>query len=159
MLELDLGSFFNVKVYLFNIFLNLKPIFYNIWVSEVISQHLLINLDLGPTLKCAPGHDSIEDSSIIKSYWLKSGVADSENFKMWIWAISEWGSFDSRTPCLDHVWELKVPGIFYSGAAENHDFVVRGGLGPLKVWFDLARELKYPGNFNSHTWSKHGVRE
>ena len=42
-------------------------------------------------------------------------------------------SFDRRTPCLDHVWELKVPGNFYSGAAENHDFVVRRGLGPLKA--------------------------
>ena len=44
--------------------------------SEVISQHLLINLDLGPSLKCAPGHESIEDFSIIKSYWLKIGVVD-----------------------------------------------------------------------------------
>ena len=79
-LELDLGSFFYVKVYLFNIFFNLKPIFYKIWVSEVISQHLLINLDLGPTLKCAPGHDSIEDSSIIKSYWLKSRVVGLEKW-------------------------------------------------------------------------------
>ena len=36
--------------------------------SEGISQYLLINLGLGPLLKCAPGHDSMEDVSIIKSY-------------------------------------------------------------------------------------------
>ena len=73
-------------------------------LPEVISQHLLINLDLGPTLKCAPGHDSIEDSIIIKSYWLRSGVADSENFKIWIWAIWEWGvilfSYTMFGPCM-----------------------------------------------------------
>ena len=67
-LEIDSGSFFNVKVCFLNIFLDLKLIFSKFENSEVISQHLLINLDLGPTLKCAPGHDSIEDSSIIKSY-------------------------------------------------------------------------------------------
>ena len=67
-LEIDSGSFFDVKVYFMNIFLDLKLIFSKFENSEVISQHILINLDLGPTLKCAPGHDSIEDSSIIKSY-------------------------------------------------------------------------------------------
>ena len=44
------------------------PPFYKNEDYEVISQHLLINLDLGPTLKCAPGHDGMEDSNIIKSY-------------------------------------------------------------------------------------------
>ena len=67
-LEIDSGSFFNVKVHFLNICLDLKLIFSKFENSEVISQHLLINLDLGPALKCAPGHDSIEDSSIIKSY-------------------------------------------------------------------------------------------
>ena len=46
------------------------------------SQHLVMNPGQGPTLQCAPGHKSMEDFSIIKSYWLKSGVTDSEEFKM-----------------------------------------------------------------------------
>ncbi len=32
------------------------------------SQHLVMNPTQGPHLKCAPGHKSMEDSSIIKSY-------------------------------------------------------------------------------------------
>ena len=43
------------------------------------SQHLGMNPGQGPALKCAPGHDSIKDSSIIKSYCLKSGVMDKQN--------------------------------------------------------------------------------
>ena len=67
-LEIDSGSFFNVKVNVLNICLDLKLIFSKFENSEVISQHLLINPGLGPPLKCAPGHDSVEDSSIIESY-------------------------------------------------------------------------------------------
>ena len=50
--------------------------------SEVLSQHLLINLDLGPRLKCAPDHDSMNASIIIKSYNLKSGVMQNQNLKI-----------------------------------------------------------------------------
>ena len=67
-LEIVSGSFFNVKVQFLNIFLDVKLIFPKIENSEVISRHLLINLGLGPPLKCAPGHDSMEDSTFIKSY-------------------------------------------------------------------------------------------
>ena len=48
-----------------------------IWKYKLKSQHLVINLDQGPHLKCAPGHDSIEDSSIMKSYCLKSGIVQN----------------------------------------------------------------------------------
>ena len=67
-LEIDSGTFFSAKVSFLNIFLHLKLIFSKCDNFEVISQHLLINIDMGPTSKCAPGHDSIEDSSMIKSY-------------------------------------------------------------------------------------------
>ena len=50
-----------------------------IWTYKLKSQHLVINLDQGPTLKCAPGHKSMEDFKIIKSYWLKSGVVQNQN--------------------------------------------------------------------------------
>ena len=43
------------------------------------SQHLVINPGQGPALKCAPGHDSIKDSSIIKSYCPRGGVMDKQN--------------------------------------------------------------------------------
>ena len=47
------------------------------------SHHLVINPDPGPVLKCAPGHDSIKDSSIIKSYWLKVGLVRFQNRHTW----------------------------------------------------------------------------
>ena len=47
------------------------------------SQHLATNPSPGPSLKCAPGHESIEDSIIIKSYWLKSGVVQNQNRRFW----------------------------------------------------------------------------
>ena len=114
-------------------FLIWNSYFTNFENSEVISQHLLINLDLGPTLKCAPGHDSIEDSSIIKSYWLKSGVADSENFKMWIWAIWELGvilfSYTMFEPCM----RIKISWIFWF-------WCIR------KPWFHSQERLGSPEN-------------
>ena len=42
-------------------------------------QHIAINPNLGPDLKRAPDHDSIKDSSIIKSYCPKIGVVDFQN--------------------------------------------------------------------------------
>ena len=48
-------------------------------LPELISHHLPIHIDLGPALKCAPGHKSMEDFSIINSYRFKSGLARSEN--------------------------------------------------------------------------------
>ena len=78
-LEIDSESFLNVKVYFLDIVLILNLYFSRFQNSDVISQHLLINLGLGPLLKCAPGHDSMEDFSIIKNYWLKSGVVDKQN--------------------------------------------------------------------------------
>ena len=71
--------------------------FTKFWNSEVISQHLLINLGLGPPLKCAPGHDSMEDSNIIKSYCPKSGVMDEQNLESGIWGICGWGASDKQS--------------------------------------------------------------
>ena len=50
----------------------------------------------GPALKCAPGHDSIKDSSIIKSHCLKIGVADIQNLIFWFGAKSGWGQILNR---------------------------------------------------------------
>ena len=43
------------------------------------SHHLVMNPGQGPILKCAPGHKSVEDWNIIKSYWPKSGVVQIQN--------------------------------------------------------------------------------
>ena len=51
------------------------------------SRHLLINPGLGPVLKCAPGLGSMEDFSIIQSYWPKTGVVDFQNCNLGFWAI------------------------------------------------------------------------
>ena len=48
----------------------------------VKSEHLVRNPGPGPAPKCAPGHDSSKDSNISKTHWLKSGVADSQIFKL-----------------------------------------------------------------------------
>ena len=53
------------------------------WTSKLKTQHLVINLDQGPRLKCAPGHDSMNASIIIKSDSLKSGVMQNQNFYIW----------------------------------------------------------------------------
>ena len=79
LLEINPGAFLGEKVHIWNIFLNI--ISKNNKSSDLIfkSQHLVINPGQGPLLKCAPGQDSIKDSSIIKSYCLKIGVADIQN--------------------------------------------------------------------------------
>ena len=43
------------------------------------SRHLETNPGQGPVFKCAPGHKSMEDFYIIKSYWPKSGVVQIQN--------------------------------------------------------------------------------
>ena len=63
------------------------------WNLIFKSHHLVMNPAQGPTLKCAPGHNSIKDSNIIKSYWRGRGVMDSENFKPWLLAILRGGLF------------------------------------------------------------------
>ena len=86
---MDLEPFFDQKVNILNISLDIN----NCKNSNLIfkSQHLVMNPGQGPALKCAPGHDSIKDSSIIKSYWSKSGVMDKQNIKTVIWDIWGWG--------------------------------------------------------------------
>ena len=81
------------EVNILSMHLDLNSKVKNISSLMLISQHLVMNAGQGPCWKCAPGHDSIADYSIIKSYWLKSGVTDSENLKMWVWAILEGGLF------------------------------------------------------------------
>ena len=51
-------------------------------ISKLKSQNLVINLDQGPRLKCAPDHDSMNASIIIKSYNLKSGGVQNQNFNI-----------------------------------------------------------------------------
>ena len=76
---MDLEPLFDQQVSFWNISLDIKS--ENGKNSNLIfkSQHLVMNPGQGPTLKCAPGHDSIKDSSIIKSHCLKSGVMDFQN--------------------------------------------------------------------------------
>ena len=89
-----------------------------IWKYKLKSQHLVINLDQGPHLKCAPGHDSIEDSSIIKSYCLKSGVMQNQNLHISFlyffhpggkfWKGKAWVGSSRRGFCS---WEIDISGI------------------------------------------------
>ena len=88
---MDLEPFFDQKVDILNISLDIN--YENCKNSNLIfkSQHLVMNPGQGPALKCAPGHDSIKDSSIIKSYCLKRGVMDKQNLISWFGAKSGWG--------------------------------------------------------------------
>ena len=82
LLEINPGPFLEVTVHIWNIIHNIKSKITKKQNRNFKSQHLVINPGQGPALKCAPGHDSIEDSSIIKSYCLKSGVMDSETLEL-----------------------------------------------------------------------------
>ena len=68
LLEIDLASFFNVKLDILNIYLHSNSPNENIAKFNFKSQHLIINLDQGTPLKGAPGHKSMGDSNIINSY-------------------------------------------------------------------------------------------
>ena len=50
-----------------SIYLNINSKFKNLSKYKFKSQHLAINPGQGPALKCAPGHDSMEDFNIITS--------------------------------------------------------------------------------------------
>ena len=69
------------------------------------SQHLVINPGQGPALECAPGHDSIKGSRIIKSHCLESGVMEFQNLKLRIRVILEGAEIYSRATCLAYVPE------------------------------------------------------
>ena len=68
LLEIDLEHFFTQKVNILKIVLDIHS--ENGKNSNLMfkSQHLVMNPGQGPCLKCVPGHDSIKDSNIIKSY-------------------------------------------------------------------------------------------
>ena len=80
LLEIDPESFFNVKVYILSISPDINSQNEKNSKSNFKSQHLVINPGQGPPLKCAPGHESMEDFNIIKSYWPKSGVVQIKNW-------------------------------------------------------------------------------
>ena len=93
---MDLEPFFDQKVNILNISLDIN--YENCKNSNLIfkSQHLVMNPGQGPALKCAPGHDSMKDSSIIKSYCLKRGVMDKQHRISWFGAKSGWGQILNR---------------------------------------------------------------
>ena len=67
-LEIDLEPFFDQKVNSWNIVLYINSEDEN--KSDLIlkSHHLVMNPGQGPHSKCTPGHNSIKDANIIKSY-------------------------------------------------------------------------------------------
>ena len=120
----------------------------------MISQHLLVNIDLGPTLKCAPGQDSIEDSSIIKSYWVKSGVMNSEKMKVWFWAIWEEGGHFILVQPIWPMHQNKTFLDFLFWCIRKPWFHGQQRPGTLKVCLGIAPEWKFPGNLNSRALSR-----
>ena len=111
-LGIDSGSFFIVQVTILNMSLFINSEHEKMSLSNFKSHHLVINPDLGPPSKCDPGHDSIEDSSIIKSYWLKVGLVHSEKFKLWLWAIWTGGYFILVQPILPTYQNKSFLGFF-----------------------------------------------
>ena len=96
LLEIHPEPFLDAKVNIWNTLLNIN--FPNTENQHLTfkSQHIVINPDQGPPLKCAPGHDSIEDSSIIKIYYLRRRVMAFQNLIFAFWAKSGWGQFLNR---------------------------------------------------------------
>ena len=78
LLEIDTEHASNVKVHMLTISPTINS--QNNYNSKFISrfQHLVTNVDQGPHLKFAPGHESMEDSDIIRNCLLKSGSVDLE---------------------------------------------------------------------------------
>ena len=68
LLEINLGSFSNQKVNIWNSFLYMSSEKGKNKNLIFKSHHLVMNPGQGPHLKCAPGQDSVKDSNIIKSY-------------------------------------------------------------------------------------------
>ena len=93
-------------------------------LPEVISQHILKNQGPGPPSKCAPGYDSVDDCSIIKSYWLKSGVMQNKNRHIsCLYFFHPGGKFWKGNLCVVSFrrgfcfWEIDISGIL-----EHHHF-------------------------------------
>ena len=72
----------------------------------------------------------MEDLNIIKSYCLKSGVMEFQNFKLRDRAIWEGGQFYSRATYLAYAPEQIFPGNVYSRASEILDLRASRGLEP-----------------------------
>ena len=96
LLETNPEPFLDLKVHIWNIFHNINSKNTKNQCLIFKSQHLVTNPGQGPLLKCAPGQDSIKDSSIIKSYCLKSGVMDKQHLISCFAAKSGWGQILNR---------------------------------------------------------------
>ena len=90
------NDFFDQKVNILNISLDINS--ENVKNSNLTfkSQHLVMNPGQGPSSKCAPGQDSMKDSSLIQSHCLKRGVMDFQNQIFWFGAKSGWGQTLTR---------------------------------------------------------------
>ena len=85
------------------------------------SQHLVINLDQGPLLKCAPGHHSMFPSIIIKSYYLKSGVMQNQNL-----FLENWHFWNFRTSIFSKsVYFLILNNFFKNGSPGQTTMLMR----------------------------------
>ena len=78
-MEIDLELVFDQKVNIWNMSLDVNSESDKNSNLVFKSQHLVTNPGQGPALKCSPGHDSIKDSSMIKSYCLKQGGVAFQN--------------------------------------------------------------------------------
>ena len=135
---IDLGSFFIVQVTIFSISLTINSPNEKMSLFNFKSHHLVINPVPGLALKCAPGHDSIKDSSIIKSYWLKVGLVHSENFKLWLWVGQGSILFSCNLSGLRT--RIKLSWDFLFSYIRNPWFHGQERLGTLRVRFGIAPE-------------------
>ena len=78
-MEIDLESLLDQKVNSWNISLDMNSENGETSNLNFKSQHLVMNPGQGPSLNCAPGHDSIKDASIIKSYYRRRRVMVFQN--------------------------------------------------------------------------------
>ena len=95
-MEIDLEPLFDQHVNIGNVSLDTNSEMTKNSNLIFKSQHLVMNQAQGPCLKCAPGHDSIKDSSIIKSYYLRRRVMAFQNPIFAFWAKSGWGQILNR---------------------------------------------------------------
>ena len=147
LLEIDLEPFFDQK----SIYLEyaLGIISENDKNSNLIfkSLHPVMDPGQGPCLKCAPGHDSIKDSSIIKSYCLKSGVMEFQHIIFWFWAKSGWRQILNRFAIRRPLPNLKILWTFSNWEHPNQDHPTSQGLGCMTLGYRMLPNREFLENY------------
>ena len=112
------------------------------------SHHLVMNPGQGPLLKCAPGQDSIKDSSIIKNHCPKIGVMDNQNMIFWFGPKSGWGQILNRFAIHWPRTNLRIFWKFSNWYHPNQNHPTSWGLGCMLLGSRVVPNREFSEIFN-----------